>query len=158
MKITLPNDKIIQSTHTCNLDIPWLPNTVTEANIVPGLSHSFLISTIKFIDSGCKVIFDIDECRIHYKGVLVLTVKRDRTTGLWDIPREKPSEMTSIEKNNLQFRPHKHSPHSANNVHTLPYLKKRVKYMQQTFLCPPHYTLLTAINNHQLKGCPFMTA
>ena len=30
--------------------------------------------------------------------------------------------------------------------------------MHQTFLCPPHSTLLAAINNHQLKGCPFMTA
>ena len=30
--------------------------------------------------------------------------------------------------------------------------------MHQTFFCPPHYTLLAANNNHQLKGCPFKTA
>ena len=30
--------------------------------------------------------------------------------------------------------------------------------MHRTFFCPPRSTLLTAINNHQLKGCPFMTA
>ena len=39
LKITPPNGKMIQSTHTCSLYIPWLPNTVTEAHIVPGPSH-----------------------------------------------------------------------------------------------------------------------
>ena len=40
LKIKLLNGKMIHYTHTCNLDIPWLPNTVTEAHIVPDLSHS----------------------------------------------------------------------------------------------------------------------
>ena len=113
---------MIQSTHTCNLDIPWLPNTVTKAHIVQGLSYSYLISTRKFTDSGCKVIFDIYECKIHYKGVLVLTVKKDRTTGLWNLPInpiDKPSLMTSIDNCKLQFRPNQHLTHSAKNVHTL---------------------------------------
>ena len=161
LKITLSNGKMIQSTHTCNLNIQWLLNIAMEANIVPGLSHSSLISTGKVTDSGCKVIFDIDECRIHYKGVLLLTGKKDRTTELCNLPinlREKPSAMTSIENQNLQFRPHQHVSHSANTLHTLPYLQNRVKYMHKTFFCPPHSTLLAAINNHQLKGCPFMTA
>ena len=47
--ITLPAGSTIRSTHTCNLDIPWLPHHVTEAHIVPGLAHSSLISTRKFL-------------------------------------------------------------------------------------------------------------
>ena len=86
LKITLPNGKIIQSTHTCNLDIPWLPDALTEAHIVPGLSHLSLISTRKFADEGCKVLLDMNECRVHYKGTLVLTGKRDKGTGLWNLP------------------------------------------------------------------------
>ena len=84
-----------------------------------------------------------------------------RTTGLWNLPInsiKKPSEMTSIENRNLQFRPHEQVPHSDRNMHTLLYLKNMVTYMHQTFFCPPHSTLLVAINNHQIKGCPFMTA
>ena len=73
LRITLPNDKAIQSTHTCNLDIPWLPKVMAEAHIVPGLVHASLISTRKFCDAGSKVIFDIDECRVYYKGELVLS-------------------------------------------------------------------------------------
>ena len=70
LQITLPNGKIINSTHTCNLDIPWLPSKMTEAHIVPGLTHSSLISTRKFCDAGCKVVFDEDECRVYYKRAL----------------------------------------------------------------------------------------
>ena len=62
INILLPNGKRIQSTHTCNLDIPWLPAHITEAHIVPGLSHSSLISTQKFCDAGCTVVFDEEEC------------------------------------------------------------------------------------------------
>ena len=52
--ITLSNGRTIQSTHTCNLDIPWLPDTMTEAYIVPGLAHSSLISTRKFVQQDVK--------------------------------------------------------------------------------------------------------
>ena len=85
--MTLPNGKIIHSTHTCNLDIPWLPAEMTE-HIVPGLTQFSLISTRQFCDAGCKVIFDKEECRIcyKYKKRLVLSGKRDRKSGLWKLP------------------------------------------------------------------------
>jgi hypothetical protein len=86
LKIKLPDGSFIESTHTCNLDIPWLPAHMTEAHIVPGLSHSSLISTRKFCDAGCKVTFDADECRVYYGQKLVLSGKRDTQTGLWKVP------------------------------------------------------------------------
>ena len=66
--ITLPNGCTIQWTHTYNLDIPWLPNEMTEVHIVPGLAHSSLISTRKFCAAGCKVTFDQQECKVYHKG------------------------------------------------------------------------------------------
>ena len=48
ISITITNVKSMTSTHTCNLDIPWLPNHMDEAHIVPGLAHTPLISTRKF--------------------------------------------------------------------------------------------------------------
>ena len=47
INITLTNVKTIKSTHTCNIDIPWLPIIMTKAHIVLGLAHSYLISTQK---------------------------------------------------------------------------------------------------------------
>jgi hypothetical protein len=86
LKIKLPEGNFIESTHTCNLDIPWLPTNVTEAHIVPGLQHSSLISTRKFCDAGCKVIFETEECKVFYKNELVLSGIRDEATGLWKVP------------------------------------------------------------------------
>lgn len=46
IKIALHNrKKTIKSTHTCNLNIPWLPGTMVEAHIVPRLAHLSFIST-----------------------------------------------------------------------------------------------------------------
>ena len=77
LRITLPNGHSIYSTHTCNLDIPGLPDEMTEAHIVPGIERS-LIATRKFCDAGCKVVFDMEECRVYYEGKLVLTGKETK--------------------------------------------------------------------------------
>ena len=33
--VTMPDGGTLFSTHTCNLDIPWLPPDVTQAHIIP---------------------------------------------------------------------------------------------------------------------------
>ena len=60
--IKLPDGSLIYSTHIGNLDIPWMPDSMTVGHIVLGLSHSLLISTKVFCDAGCKVMFDEWEC------------------------------------------------------------------------------------------------
>ena len=105
-------------------------------------------------------MFNIDECRVHYNGVLVLTGKRDKATGLWNLtinPSENPSAISTIENLGLHIMTNQHVPHSARNVHKLPYLQNSMKYMHQTFFCTQHSTLIAAIDNHQLKRCPFIT-
>ena len=84
--ITIPNGKSMTSTHTCNLDIPWLPNHMTEAHIVPGLEHASLIYTRIFCEAECKLIFYADECRVYYKGNLVLSGDKYANTALWKLP------------------------------------------------------------------------
>ena len=86
ISITIPNCNIMTSTHTCNLYIPWIPNHVTEAHIVPGLTHASFISTRTFCEAVFKVIFDENECRVYYKGNLVLAGGKDKNTVLWKLP------------------------------------------------------------------------
>ena len=52
IRIKLPNGRFIQSTYTCNLDIPWFPNTMKEPHIVLGSAHSSLIPTSNVCDEG----------------------------------------------------------------------------------------------------------
>ena len=85
ISITIPNGKSMTSTHTYNLNILWLPNHMTEAQIVPVLAHALLISTGNFCEAGCKVIFDADKCRVYYKGNLVLSGGKDTNTALWKL-------------------------------------------------------------------------
>ena len=59
---------------------------MTEAHIVPGLSHSSLISTKKFCDAGYTVFFDEYKCRVYFKGELLLLEERYETTELWKLP------------------------------------------------------------------------
>ena len=161
LTIRLPNGKHIVSTHTCNLDLPWLPHSITEAHIVPGLSHSSLISTRKFCDAGCQVTLDQHSCKIYYQGALVLTGTRDETTGLWKVPIH-PHRPAHHGKHSKLNAPHDSplvtAPHTAMNMYTLPSKQQQLKYMHQAFFSPPIATLLKAINNNQLQGFPLMKA
>ena len=108
LTITLPDGSKIQSTHTCNLDIPWLPHAMTEAHIVPDLAHSSLISTRKFCDAGCQVAFDENECRVYYKNELVLIGDRDVKSNLWRLPINpvsKPTNNPTILPLDLDIKP-----------------------------------------------------
>ena len=160
--VKLPDGTKLRSTHTCNLDIPWLPNHITEAHIIPGMAHSSLISTRKFCNTGCRVVFDLHECRVYYRGNLVLSGTRDPRTELWRLPINPTTPGTNrshiMEALNLTAGGTTPIPHTAANVYTIPYRQNQVKYIHQTFFSPTIPTLLKAINNDQMEGIPFMKA
>ena len=84
--ITLSNRQSIMPTHTCNLNIPWLPAFVTEAYIVPGMAYSSLISIKKCCNGRCKIIYNETEVRVMDKGIVFLSGGRDTSTGLRLLP------------------------------------------------------------------------
>ena len=141
---------------------------MAEAHIVPELAHASLISTRKFCDAGCKVVFDMQGCRIYYNNKLVLTGDRDPMTALWRLPinpvttkRESTMHIASLDLHQGANQTLQHDAqiqHAANNVYTLPYKQNQLKYMHQTFFNPPITTLIDAIQNSQLEGIPCMKA
>ena len=86
IEIEMPNGEIERSSHTCHLRIPNLLKELREAHIVPGLSHSSLISIKKLCRGGCEVIFKDDTCEVWYKTKLVLTGEAIGPGGLWILP------------------------------------------------------------------------
>ena len=78
--IHLPYGNILQSTHTVNLDLPWLPKASTGAHVVPGLFHASLVSIKILCDTSCKVAYDKYKLSILFKqhGSVV------RNTGTFD--------------------------------------------------------------------------
>ena len=71
LKTNLPDGDCLTSTHTCTLDIPWLPNNAKEAHLVPGLAHVCLRSIKILCDTGCKVTYNDDECWLYYNRKIV---------------------------------------------------------------------------------------
>ena len=67
LEIALPDGKIINSTHTCELDIPSLPPKARSAHIVPGLKHASLISIKILCDAGCRVKYTTNGCEVFFK-------------------------------------------------------------------------------------------
>ena len=133
---------------------------MTEAHIVPGIER-LLIATRKFCDAGCQVVFDLEECRVYYKGKLVLTGKRDKKeTGLWLLPinpTASPKSAPAVDRLDLQLPSPPAIPHAANNLYTLPYKQQQLKYMHQSFFSAPIQTIIDAAHNGQLEGIPFLS-
>ena len=138
LKIKLANGSVIQSMHTCNLDIPWLPNSITEAHIVPGLSHSSLVATRKFCDASCQIIFDVNECPVIYKGNIVLSGTRDPISGLWRVPINPTAKVNTL--THLDLATTKPQEQYAANLYTLPFKQQQLKCMHQAFFSPPIHT------------------
>ena len=138
--VTVPNDKSMTSTHTCNLDIPWLPNHVTEANIVPGLAHALLITTRNICKEGCKVIFDADKFRVYYKGNLVLSGGKDANTALWKLPintttnqmhNQQGHQIEALDLCTTESNQQSTMHAAKSSLYTLPYKQNQLKYMHQ---------------------------
>ena len=91
--------------------------------------------------------FDEEECRVYYKGELVLAGCRDEQSGMWKLP------INPINKNNdnayLDLAPtNKVAGHTASNLYTLLYKQQQLKYMHQTFFNPPIATIIDVANNN----------
>ena len=152
IQIKMPNGAYEKSTHTCVLRIPGLPEKLREGHVVPGLSHSSLLSIKKLTRGGCIVIFRDEICEIFYNNKLVLTGRSVGPGGLWVVPingQEQPlAQATEISQNP--------PPLAAATVYTLPYKQQKMRYMHQTFFAMPAQTLEKAIQNDQLRGFPCM--
>ena len=60
LTINPPDGTQIQSTHTCDINVPWIPKEDRIAHIVQGMTHTIIVSIKVLIDAGCKVIYDKD--------------------------------------------------------------------------------------------------
>jgi hypothetical protein len=154
IQITLPDGNTIQSTHTCNLDIPWLPATITAAHLVPKLSHTSLLATRQFCDNGCEVTFTKKECKVTIDGTTVLAGPRDPSTKLWHLPINPTNLQPNANLTNPATDQHTHNALSA---YTLPTKQQALKFMHQIMFCPPIPTLIKAIENGQLRTFPHLT-
>ena len=153
IRINLPDGAQLTSSHTATLDIPWIPRSARQAHIVPGLSHTSLISIKALCDAGCTVTYTREHCDVEYKKKLVWQGVREPCTGLWVLPL-RPKEPTEMMNVAIQATA---TEEAAYNVHALTSKASLMKFLHQCLLSPPKTTLLKAIDNNQLPTWPGLT-
>ena len=83
LQVMLPDGAAIQSSHTCDLDLPQLPDSARKAHVIPGLTSSSLLSVGQLVDSNCSVIFEKTKVEVIHKKSKVLEGRRNPKNGLW---------------------------------------------------------------------------
>ena len=66
LTINLLDGGMIKSTHTCLLDMPWIPFKARIEHIVLGLVHTSLVSISTLCDAECKVGYNDDTCDVYF--------------------------------------------------------------------------------------------
>lgn len=68
LTVSMPNGEPLQSTHIWELDIPWLPCHAWLSHVMPWMAPASLVFIMALRSTGCKVVYDGDECRVEHNG------------------------------------------------------------------------------------------
>jgi hypothetical protein len=85
LTISLPDGKVVKSTHKFNFELPGLP-TILEGHIIPDLTVASLVGICILCKEGCIIIFTKTACYVMYRGNVILTGYKDSSTDLWVLP------------------------------------------------------------------------
>jgi hypothetical protein len=85
LAITTANGKLMYSTHTAELNIPYLPSTARYYHVVPKLGQYSLVSIGQLCDADCDVLFQCEIMTVSYKNTVIMQGRRMRSTGLWHL-------------------------------------------------------------------------
>jgi hypothetical protein len=83
LNVKIPDGNTLQSSHTCELNLPKLPPEARKGHIIPGMKGHSLVSLVQLCLTGCTVTINANEFQVWYKGELVLQGQRCIRTGLW---------------------------------------------------------------------------
>jgi hypothetical protein len=85
LTINLPNGETVQSTHTCKINIPGLPEALTS-HIMPGLSMASLMEICVLCKAGCTVIFTDTTVEVINNTKVILHGSKVPAMDLWTLP------------------------------------------------------------------------
>jgi hypothetical protein len=137
IKVLLPNNSILTSTHTANLTIPNLPPAAQTVHIFPKLASGSLLSIGQLCDHGCTATFNKDKLYVYYNGKIILQGSR-QASKLWTIDNTPT--------------------HSLNAAVDTPTIADRIKFYHASLFSPALDTLRKAIKAGYLTSFPTFTA
>ena len=72
IEVLLPNNATMRVTHTCNIYIPELPISATQAHLFKELACESLVSIGQLYDVGCTAHFTKQKLYIFYNRKLIM--------------------------------------------------------------------------------------
>jgi hypothetical protein len=87
--VHLPNGDKVQSTPTCNLDLPDLPDGARVAHVIPNLASHSLLSVVTMCNAKCLVTFTKINCTISYRIQTTICGNKCTQTGFRMVPLTK---------------------------------------------------------------------
>jgi hypothetical protein len=85
LAITTANGKLMYSTHTAELNIPYLPFAARLCHVVPKLDPYSLVSIGQLCDADCDVLFQLKVMTVICENTVIMQGRRARSTGLWHL-------------------------------------------------------------------------
>jgi hypothetical protein len=141
LQVKLPNGHTIDSTHTCELNLPGLPLQARKAHLFPALAGHSLLSVGQLCDQGWDVTFVTNSVLVTHNKRTLLTGHRD-TNGLWAVPLPEPTYSANAVAFNV--------PASAN-------LRELIQYLHACCFSPSEATWIYAIRNGHFATWPALT-
>jgi hypothetical protein len=138
----MPNGTTIQSSHTCDLLLKYLPPQARRAHILPGLVHNSLILVGQLCDNGCNVTLTQEQVTVSKNGKCVIYGSRDPRSRLWRVDLKQRFETKQVQWN--------HAHDNSNK-------KDLASYLHAACLSPVESTWITSIKNGHFTLWPGLT-
>ena len=152
ISVTFPDGDQVHSTHIGDLDIPQLPKSARECNIIPDLASYSLISVVKLCEAGSEVSFTKwgIGVEVQYRGQLMIKGSKYTRTGLWIVPMSSPPDTTTSSSIKQQSTNKCNSSNKLNagNLYETRSQAELAMYHHQSLVSLPTSTLLQAIKRH----------
>ena len=142
LKVTLPDNSVITSTHTAELQLPSLPPEACRAHLFPSLGNTSLLSIGQLCDAGCTATFTASKVTVAHKNQIILSGSRKNSTQrLWIIELPVGTQPAT--------------QHSALSAITMPHkAAELVKFYHAALFSPALSTLHKALQKNLLPTMP----
>jgi hypothetical protein len=155
IKVSLPNGATLLSSATADLLNANFNHRARSAHIIHGLAKHSLLSCGQICDAGYKVLFNqgdaiVIDGQVQVNGDIVMTGKRDHTTGLWTVPLDETAEMERDKKKGVA--------NEINNVYEISKVHATIQYLHAAAGSPVLSTFVKAIEAGNFATWPTLTA
>jgi hypothetical protein len=156
IKVNLPNGSALRSTATSDVMCHKFNQKARAAHVINGLQHS-LLPCGQMCDAGYNFVVDSGEAKVINRPInieeeVIMSSKRDTTTGLCTLPLDHMSATTMGE----QYR--KWQNEMSNNVYKFTNIYDATQYLYTAAFSPVKSTFLKAIDAGNFATWPTLTA